>query len=248
MANTKFTINFALVNIPVSITPIIKNNDASFNQLHDKCGSRINYIKYCPKCKKNIKETEIIKGYAYEENQYVIFEKEELNKLKPENDKEIEIISFIPLNSIDPIYFEKSYDIDSVGKGKAYHLFCEALKKTKLVALAKTVIGNKFYYCILRFNNENIIMTTLYFDEEVYTKKDENNYKINEKELDLAIKLISSLKGKFEPVKYKDEYQNNIKKAIEDKINGKSIKSTKKKNKTQINDLMEALEKSLKEK
>lgn len=246
MPNIHSSINFGLVNIHVRVNPIIRNNDTSFNQLHEKCFSRINYIKFCPKCNVKVKENEIIKGYEYEKDDYIVFDKEELEKLKPENEKEIEIISFVPLSEIDPVYFEKSYDIDPEGKGKAYHLFCEALKKSKLVAIAKTVIGSKFYYVVLRFNNQNIIMTTLYFEEEVNIRKDDVDYKINEKELELAIRLINSLKGKFEPSKYKDEYQDNIRKAIEDKVNGKKIKSAKKKNKKQISDLMEALEKSLK--
>ena len=154
-----------------------------------------------------------------------IFEKEELNNLKPENEHEIDIISFIDAKNIDPVYFEKSYDIDYTGKGKEYYLFCEALKKTKLVGLAKTVIGNKFYYCILRFNNKNIIMTTLYFEEEVNIKEDNLNLKITNEELDLAVELIKKLKGKFEPNKYKDEYQNNIKEAINDKLEGKEVKT-----------------------
>ncbi len=247
MANTHSSINFGLVNIPILMNPVIRNNDTSFNQLHKKCESRINYIKYCPNCNKKIKDDEIIKGYQYEKDKYVFFEKEELDKLKPENEKEIEIIAFVPLKDIDPIYFEKSYDIDAEGKGKAYYLFCEALKRSKLVALAKTVIGSKFYYCILRFNNQNIIMTTLYFEEEVNINKDDSPIKINDKELELAIKLITSLQGKFEPDKYRDDYQDNIRKAIDDKINGKSIKGKKKKSRKQISDLMEALEKSLKE-
>lgn len=248
MPNIHSSINFALVNIPVTMNPIIRNNDTSFNQLHEKCGHRINYVKYCPKCKVKIKEQEIIKGYEYEPDKYIVFKKEELDKLKPEQEKEIDIISFIPLKDIDPIYFEKSYDLDASGKGRAYFLFCEALKKCNLVALAKTVIGNKFYYCILRFNNQNIILTTLYFEEEINTNKDETNFKIDEKELDLAIKIITSLKGKFEPSKYKDEYQDNLKKAIDDKMDGKKIKGKRKTNKKKINDLMEALEKSLKDK
>lgn len=248
MPNIHSSINFGLVNIPIVMNPIIKNNDSSFNQLHEKCNSRINYIKYCPTCKMKVKEQEIIKGYEYENNKYIVFNKEELNKLKPENEKEIDIISFVPLKDIDPIYFEKSYDLGAEGKGKAYFLFCEALKRSKLVALAKTVIGNKFYYCILRFDNKNIIMTTLYFQEEVNIKEDNLNHKIDEKEINLAVQLINSLKGKFEPDKYKDEYQDNLKNAIENKIDGKSVKGSKKKNKKQIDDLMEALEKSLKAK
>ncbi len=248
MANIHSSIQFALVNIPVLLNPIIKNNDTSFNQLHKKCGERIRYVKYCPHCKTKINEQDIIKGYPYVDDDYITFKKEELDLLKPKNEKEIEIISFVPLESIDPIYFEKSYDINPEGKGKAYHLFCEALKKCKLVALAKTVIGSKFYYCILRFTEQNIVLTTLYFEEEIYVQKDSNDYKVNQKELDLAIQLIRSLKGKFEPTKYIDEYQENIKKAIDDKMKGKAIKKTKSKSKKQINDLMEALEKSLKKK
>ena len=247
MANIHSNISFGLVNIPIIENPIIKNNDTSFNQLHEKCLHRISYVKYCPHCKKNIKEKDIVKGYEYEKDKYIVFKKDELNKLKPENEKEIEIISFVQLKEIDPIYFEKSYELNFSGKGKSYFLFCEALKKTGLVALAKTVISSKFYYSILRLFENKIIMTTLFFEEEVNLNEEKIKYDVNEKELNLEIKLIESLKGKFEPEKYKDEYQENIRNAIDKKINGKTIKSTKKTSRKQINDLMEALEKSLKE-
>lgn len=246
MANIHSSISFGLVNIPIILNPIIRNNDTSFNQLHTTCKNRISYIKYCEHCKKNVKEKDIIKGYEYEKNKYLIFDKEELDKLKPENDKEIEIVSFIPIKDIDATYFEKSYVLSAEGKGKAYYLFCEALKKSKLVALARTTLNSKFYYCILRFLENQIIMTTLYFDEEVNIPDNDKKSNIDEKELSLAMKLIDSLKGEFTPEKYKDEYQNNIKKAIDDKLDGKQIKAKSKKSKTKINDLMEALEKSLK--
>lgn len=246
MPNIHSSISFGLVNIPIIMNPIIKNNDTSFNQLHKKCFHRVQYVKYCPHCKVSLKENEIIKGYEYEKGEYLTFDKSELNKLRPENEKEIEIVSFVSLNEIDPSYFEKSYLLEAETKSKAYVLFCEALKKTKKVALAKTVIGSKFYYCILRFTEFGIIMTTLFFEEEVNLPDEPIKAKVNEKELELAIKLIDSLKGKFEPEKYKDEYQDNIKDAIGDKLNGKTIKSKKKKTKVQVNDLMEALEKSLK--
>lgn len=248
MPNIHSSISFGLVNIPVVMNPVIRNNDTSFNQLHTKCQNRISYIKYCKTCKVDVKEKDIIKGYEYEKDKYITFNKEEFNKLKPENEKEIEIISFVPIHEIDPTYFEKSYCLETEGKGKAYHLFCEALKLSKLVAVAKTVIGTKFYYCILRFSNNQIIMTTLYFEEELDLSEENKEFKIDKTELDLALKLINNLKGTFEPDKYKDEYQDNIRKAIDNKIDGKVIKSKKKKNKTQINDLMEALEKSLKKK
>lgn len=248
MPNIHRNISFALVNIPVIMNPAIKNNDTSFNQLHKKCAHRIQYVKFCPLCKVKLKETDIIKGYEVEKGQYLIFDKQEFEKLRPETEKEIEIISFVPINEIDPIYFEKSYCLNAETKSKAYYLFCEALKKTKQVALCKLVIGSKFYYAILRFTPTGIILTTLYFEEEVNLPTTELNGKLNEKELNLAIELINSLKGSFEPEKYKDEYQENIQKAIKEKQNGKKVKGEKKKPKKQVSDLMEALEKSLKKK
>ncbi len=248
MPNIHSNISFGLVNIPVIINPVIKNNDTKFNQLHKKCMNRISYIKYCNHCNTKLNENEIIKAYEYELDKYITFPKEELDKLKPENDKEIEIISFIDIKEIEPTYFEKTYLLEIENKSKAYNLFCEALEITKKVALAKTVIGNKFYYVILRFNSSSLIMTTLYFEEEINLKDTKIEKSTNEKELKLAIKLIEERTDKFNPSNLKDEYQDNIKNAINDKLNGKKIKNTKKHKKEQINDLLEALEKSLKKK
>lgn len=248
MPNIHSSISFGLVNIPVVMNPLIRNNDTSFNQLHKKCLKRIQYIKYCNHCKSEVKEKDIIKGYEYEKDKYLTFPKEELDKLKPENEKEIEIVSFVDAKEIDPAYFEKSYMLGTEKTSKAYNLFCEALKKVKKVALAKTVIGSKFYYCILRFTSFGIIMTTLFFQEEVDFPDNSIKTDAETKELNLAIKLIEERSGKFEPEKYQDEYQNNIKDAINDKLNGKSIKKKNKKQREQISDLLEALEKSLKKK
>ncbi len=246
MPNIHSNISFALVNIPVIMNSVIKNNDTAFNQLHKKCLNRVRYLKYCPYCQKNLKEADIIKGYEFTKGEYITFDKSELNKLKLDNEKEIEVISFVLLSAIDPCYFEKSYLLETEHKSKAYYLFCEALKKTKRVALAKTIIGSKFYYCILRFTEFGIILTTLYFAEEVKLSTKFTMSKINPKELELAVKLIDSLKGPFEPEKYQDEYRERLQKAITKKLNGQTIKINKKKSSKQVNDLMKALEKSLK--
>lgn len=248
MPNIHSSISFALVNIPVLLNPIIKNNDTSFNQLHKKCLQRIKYIKYCPRCKKDVKESDIVKGYQFEKDNYLVFSKTELDNLKPDGDKEIEVISFVKEGSVPPWYFEKSYFLNTEKKSKAYNLFYEALKKTKRVALVKTVIGPKFYYGILKLVPNGIILTTLYFEEEVRIPDKNMEVKVTNKELDLAVKLIESMDGEFKHHEYKDEYQETLKKAIDDKLDGKKITKTKSTNKKQINDLMKALEKSLKEK
>lgn len=242
----KSNISFGLVNIPVVMNKVIKNNDTSFNQLHKKCLNRVKYIKYCPHCKKDLKDQDIIKAYQYSKDDYLVFETKELEVLKPKNDKTIDVISFIDINEIPLEYFEKSYFLDANDTSLAYNLFCEALKKTNMVALANCILSSKFYYCILRFAKTGIIMTTLYFDEEITKKDSKEKNQVDKKQLELAIKLINSMKSSFEPKKYKDEYQDNIKNAIDDKLSGKKIKGKKQKNKKQVKDLLEALEKSLK--
>lgn len=240
------SISFALVDIPITLSPIIKDNDVSFQQIHKKCGKRISYMKYCNTCKRQVKSDEILKGYAYEKNHYVTFEASELSKLKRENDHEIEILSFISLKEVDPAYFSKSYVLLSSGKGKSYSLFWAALKKTGLAALCRTTFNQKFSYCIVRIHKDYLILTTLYFHEEIVLPEKVKKKEVNDKELSLAIELIKSLKSKFEPEKYIDEYQNRLKEAIEDKIEGKSIKKVTKKKSQHVNDLLKALEKSLK--
>ena len=241
----KTSISFGLVNIPVEINPVIKNNDISFNQLHKKCLSRIRYVKYCPHCKKEVKQSDIIRGYEYKNDEYLTLTNEEFNKLKSEDEKVIEIVGFLNLNEVDPIYFEKSYQIKTSNKSKSFSLFKEALNKTKKVALAKTVIGTKFYYVLIRLMNDELIMNTLYFDEEVILADEIADAKFTKKELDLAVELINSLKIKFKPEEYKDEYQEKVKEALKQKEKGKAVKKPKARNTRNIKDLMTALEMSL---
>lgn len=245
MPNIHSSISFALVSIPVILNPIIKNNDISFNQLHKKCLKRIKYIKYCPTCKKELKESDIIKGYPYLKDNYVIFNKEELDNLKLEQEQEIEVISFVKESEIPIWYYDKSYFLNTEKKSKSYTLFCEALKKSKKVAVAKTIIGTKFYYCILKFIGNGILLTTLYFEEEVKLYDADLNKKITEKELELAMKLIDEMSSKFEPSKYKDEYVIRIRKAIDDKLDGKKVTKSKKTNKKEIDNLLKSLERSI---
>lgn len=248
MAHYKTAISFGLVNIPVTLNPVIKDNDTSFNMIHKKCGERVKYIKYCPHCDEEVKIKDLIKGYEYEEDNYVTFDEKDFDKLKSDEDKTIEIISFVNLKEIDPIYFEKSYYLKTQDKSKAFSLFKSALQKQGKVAIAKTVLGNKSYYTILRFGHNNIIMSTLFYEEEIRLDEEPTDEKFSQKEMDLALKLIDSMTGKFEPKKYHDEYQDKIKEAIDKKVSGKEIPKTKSKKRESVKDLMEALEKSIKKK
>ncbi len=246
MPNIKSSVSFGLVNIPVLLNPVIHNNDVSFNQLHKKCSSRISYVKYCPHCKVDVKNTDIIKGYQFEKGEYIEFTAQELDNLKPENEGEIEIVSFIPLKEIDPSYFEKTYKLGTDKKSRAYQILVKALNKTNMAGLCKTVLHNKFYYGVLRTRDNTLLLSTLYFDEEMNLDVNITSVKVDTKELDLAVKLIESLKGHFEPQKYKDEYQIKIREAIDKKLSGQKVKKTRKSPKKEVKDLMKALEMSLK--
>ena len=204
MAINKKAISFGLVYIPVDLNPVVYDNDTSFNQLHKKCGSRIKYEKICPYCNVEVKTEDIIKGYEYAQDKYITFNNNDFEKLKLSNDVPIEIISFIDLSEVDPIYFEKSYSL-TTKKNKAFDLLKMVLKKENKVALAKTVIGTKFYYVIIRFNSNNLILNTLYFDEEINIDEEEDvTAKFSKEEINMAIKLVEAMSGKFEPNKYKD--------------------------------------------
>ena len=246
MANYKTAISFGLVNIPVSLTPVIINNDTAFNQLHKTCHHRIEYIKYCPHCKKDVRSKDLVKAYKYNNDEYVEFNEKDFDKLKSEDDKTLEIISFVNIKEIDPIYFEKSYYLETDTKNKAYSLFQTALKEEGKVAIIKTILRTKRYYGILRFGENGLILTTLYFEEEIKEKKNIEEKSFTSKELNLAKTLIKDMTDKFKPETYKDDYQDRITDAIEDKAKGKEVKKVKSKKNKNISDLMEALEKSIK--
>ena len=245
--NYQTSISFGLVNIPVYLNSAIKDNNVTFNLLHKKCDTRLEFIRYCPHCETKVKNTDIIKGYEYRNDNYVTFTNEEFAKLKSENEKIIEIISFVNINEIDPVYYDKSYCLTPNKSNKSFELFKEALRKSNKVAIAKTYIHNRQYYVVIRFGYQNIIMNTLYYEEEVKLQNEKEEKKFSAEELKLAMKLIDSLTDKFKPKSYKDEYQNRIKDAIKKKIKGEKIKTVKKKKTKSIDDLYLALEKSIKQ-
>lgn len=245
MANFKSTISFGLVNIPIVYNPVIKNNDITFNQLHKKCLNRIRYQKYCEHCKKLVKEPEIVKGYEFDKGEYITFTKDELSGLSDASKDIIEIVSFVPEAEIDSYYYEKSYILTPPKKSKAYSLFLEVLKKSKKVAIGKTLLSTKFYYVLLKYFQGTILMSTMYFYDEVNIPESLSEVKFSKQELDLAMKLVSSMTGHFKPEEYLDENYIGVKKAIDMKLDGK--KTPKKRNKkiASTKDLLVSLQKSL---
>lgn len=243
----KGAISFGLVFIPITLSASIKNNDIGFNLIDRKTLSRVKYKKTCVDCdNKEVKNEDIVKGYQYEKDKYVIFTEKDFEKLKTEKDKNITIEQFVNLSEVDPIYFEKSYYVKPTGGEKAYYVLLDAMEKEKKAGLAKCVLGTKETLILLRSKNGNMLVSTLYFYDEVMKAPEVKRPKILKKELDLATTLISQMTEKFKPEEFKDEYNKKLKKAIKAKIAGNNIVVQKeRKAPSNVINLMDALQKSL---
>lgn len=243
----KGAISFGLVFIPITLSASIKNNDIGFNLIDRKTLSRVKYKKTCVDCdNKEVKNEDIVKGYQYEKDKYVIFTEKDFEKLKTEKDKNITIEQFVNLSEVDPIYFEKSYYVKPTGGEKAYYVLLDAMEKEKKAGLAKCVLGTKETLILLRAKNGNMLVSTLYFYDEVMKAPEVKRPKILKKELDLATTLISQMTEKFKPEEFKDEYNKKLKKAIKAKIAGNNIVVQKeRKAPSNVINLMDALQKSL---
>lgn len=243
----KGAITFGLVYIPITLSLSIKEHDIGFNMLEKKTKSRVKYKKTCVDCNdKEVKNEDIVKGYQYDKDKYVVFTNEDFEKIKTPKDKNITIEQFVDLDEIDPIYFDKAYYVKPVGADKAFHVLLKAMETEKKAGIAKTVLGTKETLILLRVRNGVMLVNTLYFEAEVQKSPEISKQKISKQELDLAKNLINQMSGKFEPAKYKDEYFIRLQKAIKRKIAGNEIVESKdEKQPVKIINLMEALQKSL---
>lgn len=243
----KGAISLGLLYIPVGLYTTTRDNDVHFNQLCKDTKERVKYKKYCPSCNKEVKSDEIIKGYEYENEKYVIMTEEEIEKIKTKKDKTIHIIQFVNLSEIDQIFYERNYyAIPEAGAEKAFELLRAAMLNEKKVALAKTVIGTKENLIVLYPTEEGIIAKTLFYqDEVVAVPKQVSSVSLSDAEIAMAKTLVDTMTGPFEPAKYKDEYQERLRDAIMQKIRGEDIVAADTSAPNNVIDLMEALQRTL---
>lgn len=243
----KGAISLGLLYIPVGLYTTTRDNDVKFNQLCKNTKERVKYKKYCPSCNKEVKPDEIIKGYEYEADKYVIMTEEELEKIKTKKDKTIHIIQFVKLSEIDQIFYERNYyAIPEAGAEKAFELLRSAMLKEQKVALAKTVIGTKENLIVLYPMEDGIIAKTLFYADEIVTvPKQVTKVDLNDAEITMAKTLIETMTGPFDPAVYKDEYQERLRDAILQKVHGEDITVADTSTPGNVIDLMEALQRTL---
>ncbi|VEF48072.1 Ku protein [Bacillus freudenreichii] len=247
----KGSISFGLVNIPIKLHAATEDKDVKFRSLHNECHTPIKYEKICPTCEKEIEVKDIVKGYEVTKGKFVIVEDDELKELKEAvEEKAVEIIDFIKLNEIDPIYFNRSYYMSPDGGNKAYGLLRKALTESEKVGIAKIIIRSKEQLAVIRVYKDTLLMETIHFPDEVRNVSDVPNVpaadNVTKKEIDTAILLIDQLTTTFDPDKYKDEYRTKVIELIEAKQTGKDLVTVDvKKPAAQMTDLMAALQASI---
>ena len=227
------------------------SGNVAFNQLHAACGSRIKQQTFCPKDNRVVERAELVRGYEFAKDQYVRVSDEELKALEGEASKIIDIAEFVPLEQVDPIYFEKTYYLGpDKGGEKPYRLLADAMDKAGQVALAKFVMRGKENLVLIRAAQNGLMLHTMYFADEVrsFGEIDKGeSAKIREGELDLALQLINGLANQtFSPDRYTDEYRHRVLDMIEKKVEGQEVTLAEPAApRAQVIDLMEALKESL---
>src|SRR5437762_481139 len=244
-------ISFGLVSIPIKMFTAASAGGVSFNQLHQKCGGRIRQQQICPTCNEVVERSTLVKGYEFSKDQYVQFSEEELKTLEGEASRMIDIAEFVPLDQVDPIYFEKTYYLGpDKGGEKAYRLLTDAMKKSGRVALAKYVMRGKENLVLIRSSQDGLMLHTMYFTDEVrdFGEVDKGeDAKVKPGELELAQRLVNELSNEaFQPEKYSDEYRERVLQVVESKVEGREVTSlAPQEQRTQVIDLMDALKQSL---
>jgi DNA end-binding protein Ku len=245
------TISFGLVTIPVKLYSTGESSAGiQFNMLHRKCGSRLKQQYICPVDNEVVGREDMVKGYEYSKGQYVLFSEDELKALVPEATNAVEIAEFVPVEEVDPIYFEKSFYLGpDRGGDKPYRLLAEAMKKTGRAALARYVARGKDQLVLLRPFEGGLIMQQLRYSDELrdFSEVPIAPAEVKEPELRLAVQLIEQIATEeFRPETYEDTQRQQVRELIEKKVQGQEITAAPvEAPKAQIVDLMEALKASL---
>ena len=243
-------LSFGLVSFPVRLFSAARPETVHFHMLHKKDFSRIKEVWYCAEENKPVDRSEIVKGYEYADDKYVVVDEEELEKIAPPTAKTMDILQFVKASEVDPVFFETSYYIVPDEEiGKPYVLFMNALEQTGYDAIAKVSMHNREHTVIIRVSDHGLVLHTLYYTDELHKanapklpKKDQ----VSAQEMELAKRLIADLAAPFKPEQYHDQFRENVEHLIEQKQKGEAITPTKApKKQAPVVNILDALKASL---
>ena len=242
-------LTFGLISMPVRLFSGARSQGISFNMLHRDDLQRVKQQYYCPADNRVVERSEIVKGFEYRKDEYVVIDPEEIKKIEPKTAKTMEILEFVKAGEVDPVYFESSYyQLPEEAGRRPYALLTKALEESEYVAIAKLTMHNREYTVFLRPHEGGMMLHTMYYEEEV--KKVEGfgapDVELKDSEVKVAHQLIEALAAKWEPEKFHDDFQENLKKLIQTKLEGGEVAEVEQPKKlAPVVDLMAALKASL---
>jgi len=247
MPAQKTVLSFGLVAIPITLHVAAQETDVGFHQLHNADQRRIRYKKICEGCGREIKQSDIVKGYEFEKDRHVVVTDEELEAIKTEKEKAIQILHFVDPGEIDSTSYARAYHAQPAPGGeKAFELLRRAMLDENKIAVGKTVLGAKEALMAVLPHGEGLAVQSLYFADELKAPPAPPAApKLAPQELDMARTLVRSMDTPFDPASYKDEYQAKLKKLLESKISGEGFTPPAKSGQVNVTDLMEAFRQSI---
>ncbi|HYT30226.1 MAG TPA: Ku protein [Actinomycetota bacterium] len=247
----KGAISFGLVSIPVAVYPATEEKSLKFNQLHDEDLGRIKYQRVCAKDGELVDYEHIVKGFEYEKEKYVVMTDEDFDAVPLESNRLIDILQFVDLEDIDPIYYKKTYYLIPEGSGiKAYTLLRQAMQEDGRVGIAKVSFRDKEHLAAIRFKDDVFVLETMYWPDEIRASDFEELDKAEKtkprlQEIQMAKTLIDNLTDDFKPEQFRDEYREKLLEIVEKKIAGEEIEVIPEPEPSKVVDLMEALKASV---
>jgi DNA end-binding protein Ku len=241
------TISFGLVSVPVRMYSATQSKELKFHFLDKRDLKPIGYDKVRKDTGRSVPPDRIVRGFEIEKGKYVPLEDEDLDRLDIELTHSIDILDFVSLDEIDPIYYRKAYYLlPQDGAEKPYRLLVRALDETEKVGIAKVVIRNKQHLAALRANDGRLILETMYYPDEIRAPESvDSTGKLQKAEVDMAKSLVENLSSSFKPDKYDDTYRKELLALIRAKAKGKELPEPQEPEEGEVIDLMAALRESV---
>ncbi len=251
------SLSFGLVNIPVGLalatSPKARASDVSFRQLHRECKTPIRQKRWCPVHDREVGPDEIVKGWEVSKGEFVVIEDADLEAIQLADDsRAIEITRFVPLDEVDPVYFDRTYYLapsNTLAQRRPYVLLLEALKDTGMAAVGRFVLRGNETFCLIRPRGEALALETLFLAEDVRSQAEieeaVEETEVKDAELDLARQVIDSLVAEFEPTELESAYRRDLSALLEAKLSGAEIEKPEPVTETPVIDLMDALRASV---
>jgi len=248
------SISFGLVNIPIGLALATQRTDISFRTLHRECGTPIKQKRYCPLHERDVESDELVKGWEVAKGQFVLVEEADLESVALERSQSIEIVRFVQLAEVDPVFFDRTYYLAPASAAAArrpYVLLLHAMRETGMAAIGKFVLWGKENLCLIRTHGDTLALETLFFAEDVRSRAEIEEAvaetDVKEVELGLAQQVIASLAGEFDPAEFANEYRHELRAMLDAKLAGEEVARPEPVPEAPVVDLLEALRRSVAE-